>query len=206
MRSSPALQRSSPDTDSLRSWLSAMLVAGIWFEVLWRAAERAPVGAIAPPLAAVVGLATQLTFTAIETSLAVAAWALLGRRVRWRGLAPALLTASVTEAAAVWVASGASGFPESVRVLLAGTRGGALEQGSGSALARAFASLGLLTLVRLLLATCAHAHELRASPRPGISARRRWQDAALMVLAFYGASRLALWWGLDLLQGRSFEP
>ena len=105
----------------------------------------------------------------------------------------------------MWVASGASGFPESVRVLLAGTRG-ALEHPSESALARAFASLGLLTLLRLLLAISAHAHELRASPGLAISTRRRWQDAALLVLTFYGASRLALWWGLDLLQGRSFEP
>ena len=205
MRSTPALPVPAPSLETLRAWGFAWLAAAIWFEVLWRAAELAPPARLSTAMAAAVGLATQVAFVAVEASLGTAAWAVLGRRVRWRSLAPALLTASVAEAVAVWVVSGASRLPEPVRVLLVGARG-ALEPTSESSLSRAFAGFGLLAILRLLLTTCAHADALKACAGPQLSHRRRWQDAVLLVLAFYGASRLALWWGLDLLRGRSFEP
>ena len=205
LRHTPALRLPVPKLEELRSWSFALLAAGIWFEVLWRAAEVAPRARLSTAMAAAVGLTTQLFFVAIEASLGTAAWAALGRCVRWRTLAPALLTASVAEAGAVWVVSGAGGLPETMRVLLAGARG-ALEPASESALSRAFAGFGILALLRLLLGTCAHADSLRACPGPLLSNRRRWQDAAILVIAFYAASRLAIWWGLDLLRGRSFEP
>ena len=205
MRPTSALRLPVPKLEELRAWLFALFAAGIWFEVLWRAAEVAPPAQLTTAMAASVGLATQLVFVAIEASLGSAAWAALGRRVRWRALALALLTASVAEAVAVWVVSGAGGLPETMRVLLAGARG-ALEPASESVLSRAFAGFGILALLRLLLSTCAHADSLRACPGPLLSNRRPWQDAALLVIAFYAASRLAIWWGLDLLRGRSFEP
>jgi hypothetical protein len=122
--------------------------------------------------------------------------------VRWGDLAPALLTVSVTEAFAVALLSEPALLPEAVRVLLAGSRASSAPTEPG-ALAQAFAGLGLLTLLRLALATHVHVDALRASAAG--ASPRRWQHAALLVLAFYSASRLAIWWGLDLIRGRSFE-
>jgi hypothetical protein len=188
-----------------RAWAFSLCAASIWFEALWRATRDAPASPLTPTLAAIVGLATQLTYTALEASLATAAWLSLGRSVRWSALAPALLTASVTEAFAVSVIAERPYWPQGWRVALAGAR--ALpEHVAAGPLAQAFAGFGVLTLVRLVLATHAHADALRASAPHSTCASRRWRDAALLVLTFYAASRLAIWWGLDLFRGRSFEP
>jgi hypothetical protein len=188
-----------------RAWAFAACAASIWFEALWRATHDAPASPLTPTVAAAVGLATQLVYTSLEASLATAAWSSLGRDVRWSALAPALLTASVTEAIAVSVIAERPYLPQAWRVALAGAR--ALpEHVAMSPLAQAFAGFGVLALVRLALATWAHVEALRACGRHSTSASPRWRDAALMVLTFYTASRLAIWWGLDLFRGRSFEP
>src|SRR5262245_16366469 len=77
------------DLGVLRSWGLALLAAGVWFEVLWLAARAEPPRALTPVAAAAVGLVAQLGFTALEASLAVAAWLASGARVRWSELAPA---------------------------------------------------------------------------------------------------------------------
>ena len=188
-----------------RAWAFALCAASIWFEALWRTTRDASASPLTPTVAALVGLGTQLVYTALEASLATAAWSSLGRDVRWSRLAPALLTASVTEAFALSVISERPYWPQAWRVALAGARAQPEHVAAGP-LAQAFAGFGVLTLARLVLATHAHADALRASVSHSTSASRHWRDAALLVLTFYAASRLAIWWALDLFRGRSFEP
>lgn len=175
-------------------WLFATLTAIFWFEVLWRSAEVAGRESPGPLVIALVGLASQVGFTAVEAVLGVAIWASSGATARWSVLMPLLLTASAAEAAAVAVITGQPALAEPWPVLLAGVRAAA-EPGNPGALLQAFASFGLLTLVRLALAAHAHA----------TAARTNWRHAALVVLGLYLASRCAMWWTLDLMRGHSFE-
>ncbi len=177
----------------------------VWFEALWRTTRDSPATSLSPALAATVGLATQLAFTALEASLGVAAWGSLGRNVRWSMLAPALLTASIPEAVAVSVLAEQPALPEVWRVAMAGLRA-MPEYVAASPFVQAFAGLGALTLTRLVLATHAHTAALRVCAARAAAPARHGRDAALLVLAFYAVSRLAIWWGLDLVRGRSFEP
>lgn len=175
-------------------WLFAALTAAFWFEVLWLGAIGSDAASMPPALAAAAGLGAQLAFTALEASLGVATWGVLGRRVAWSALSARLLTASAAEAAAVAIASGRPALAAPWGLLLAGARANphAMPQ---DALAQSFATFGLLTVVRLALATHVHATAARVD-------RRR---AALVVLGFYLASRCAMWWTLDLMRGHSFE-
>ena len=175
-------------------WLFGALTTCFWFEVLWRAARDAGELSMSPALAAAVGLATQLAFTAIEASLGATVWASFGERVSWARLMAALLTVSSTEAAAVAITSGHPALPAPWPVLLAGPRA-APHVGPASAGTQVFAAFGALTLARLVLATHAHA----------AAARTSWRRAALVVITFYLASRCAMWWSLDLMRGHSFE-
>jgi len=209
VRSSPSPLRSEPAAPNAagatpdpvgsargagRTWWFALLASAVWFEVLWLAARVESHGSLSPEASAAVGLASQLAFTAVEASLGAAAWGALGVRVRWSELAPALLAVSVTEATAVAVTSGQTHLPEAWRVLLAGAR--AHPAATTDALARAFAAFGALAVLRLALAAQAHA----------AAARVPFRRALTLVLGFYLAARLVLWWSLDLMQGRSFEP
>ena len=182
-----SVRRNSP-------WLFAALTAIFWFEVLWRSAEVAGRESPGPVVIALAGLVSQLGFTALEAVLGVAAWASLGTTARWSVLMPLLLTASAAEAAAVAVITGQPALAQPWPVLLAGARAAAGRANAG-AFVLAFAGFGLLTLVRLALATHAHA----------TAARVPWRRAALVVLGFYLASRCAMWWTLDLMRGHSFE-
>jgi hypothetical protein len=177
-------------------WLFAALTATVWFEVL-RAAATTSDHTMPPLAAALAGLASQLAFTALEASLAVATWGVMGTRVHWSALAPRLLTVSAAEAFAVAVAAGQPALPPPWPVLLAGSRagpeGGA--SGDGGVFLQAFAAFGVLTLVRMALAGFAHAR----------AARVPWARAMLVVVGFYLASRCAMWWTLDLMRGHSFE-
>ena len=175
-------------------WVFAILTAAFWFEVLWLGAVGADAPAMPPVFAATAGFASQIAFTAFEASLGVATWSVLGVRVRWTELTPRLLTASAAEAAAVAIAAGHPALAVPWGVLLAGSRADPNPMPQG-ALAQAFAAFGLLTIVRLALATHTHARTAR------VDARR----AALVVLGFYLASRCAMWWTLDLMRGHSFE-
>ena len=175
-------------------WLFAALTTCFWFEVLWRAARDAGDLSMPPALAAAVGLATQLAFSAFEASLGVAVWGSFGERVSWSRLMAALLTVSSTEAAAVAITSGHPALPAPWPVLLAGPRA-APHAGPAGVGTQVFAALGALTLVRLAFATHAHA----------AAARTSWRRAALVVITFYLASRCAMWWSLDLMRGHSFE-
>jgi hypothetical protein len=174
-------------------WLFAALTATVWFEVLWHSAASSD-GALPPLAAALAGLASQLAFTAVEASLGVATWAAMGTRVPWSALAPRLLTASAAEAFAVAVTAGRPALPPPWPLLLAGVRA-APETAAGGEFLQPFAAFGVLALVRLALASHAHAQ----------AARVPWARAGLVVLGFYLASRCAMWWTLDLMRGHSFE-
>jgi hypothetical protein len=173
--------------------VTALLVATMWLDVLHDSA------AVASPRAAwwlaLAGLAAQLGFTAFEALAAAALWRLAGYPVGWSALAPRILAASAAETLAVSIAAGRARLALSWAALLAGPR--ALRGPSGEhGLAAAFAAVGLLALARVLLSAWLQARAARAG----------LETALALVLAMWLVSRLAVWWMIDLLQGRSFQP
>src|SRR5262249_27393979 len=164
----------------------------MWVEVLGRGL---PVGSALPAwFAPVIGLATQLLFTAGEALVAVAAWRAQGATVAWRVIAPRLIVAAAAETLAVSIASGRAELPAPIAVALAGPRAAGAAPASG--LAFAFASAGALAMVRVL--TSAHL-QARAAHVP-------FARGLATVLVLWLIPRLVLWWGFDLMQGRSFQP
>ena len=192
MTTSSIAPATAADVGEARIRVTALLVATMWLEVLESGARTGHM--TAPWLVASAGLAAQLAFTAGEAAAAAAAWRLMGHRVRWSALAPRLLVASSAETLAASIASGRAHLPRGVALALAGPR--AAESAPSHGLAAAFAAVGLLTLVRLLLSAWLQARAARAS----------FASAIALVLTLWLGSRLAVWWTFDLLQGRSFEP
>lgn len=174
--------------------VTALLVAALWFDVLLASARHARVGALPPLATAAAGLATQILFTALEALAARAAWHATGRALRWRELAPRLFAVSSAEAFAISVATGGTVLPSWLAQLLAGARA-APGPVPDTGLAFAFAAFGLLTVLRVVLS--AHAQARLAGAR--------WSHALGLVTALYLATRLAMWWTSDLMQGRSFQ-
>jgi len=180
------------DVGEARMRVTALLVATMWLEVLEATARAAHTAK--PWLVACAGLVAQLAFTAGEAAVAAAGWQAIGRRVRWSALAPRLLVASAAETLAVSIAAGRAHLPRGWALALAGPR--AAESAPPHGLAAAFAAVGLLAIVRLLLSAWLQARAARAS----------FASAITLVLALWLGSRLAVWWTFDLLQGRSFQP
>ena len=181
-------------TAEARACVIALLVAAMWFDVLYDAARHAGNLSLPPWLAALAGLATQLAFTACEAPVAAQAWSVACEQVRWRVLAPRLLGVSSAEALAVTVAAGHTSVPPALAVWLAGPRAaGPAAPVSGPAFA--FAAFGLLTVARLLLSAHAQSGVARAS----------FMRALMVVLTLFLATRLVMWWSFDLMQGRSFR-
>src|SRR5262245_10293456 len=177
----------------LRVWATALIGGVMWFEVVRdsAASAHAPRAWLVP----VLGLATQLLFTAAEAAVATVGWRALGTRVRWRSLAPRILVASSAETLAVSIAVGRAALPHAVALALAGPRaGGVIAPMNGAA--AAFAAVGALALVRMLLSA-----RLQADAAGAPIARAFW-----LVSAMWAVSRLALLWTFDLLNGRSFQP
>jgi hypothetical protein len=174
-----------------RAWGTALLVVPLWIAALVRAARAWP----APPLSGAAMVAAALAAQALATlgeALALrTAWGALGRRAAVRALAPRLFAASAAEAFAVAVAAGTGALPVGLAVVLAGAR--AASDAPTGAWGRAWAALGVLTLVRLALSAAAQAEV----------ARVRWRDALVVALVAWLATRLAMWWTLVLLQGRT---
>jgi hypothetical protein len=192
MTTSSIAPATAADIGEARMRVTALLVATMWLEVLEASARTTH--AAKPWLAALAGLAAQLAFTAGEAAAAGSAWRLIGRHVAWGVLAPRLLVASAAETLAVSVAAGRTHLPRAWALALAGPRAG--EGAPSHGLAAAFAAVGLLALVRLLLSAWLQAR----------AARARFRSAVTLVLALWLGSRLAVWWTFDLLQGRSFQP
>jgi hypothetical protein len=175
--------------------LTALLVSALWFDVLWSATRHGHAAGLPPAAAAAIGLASQWLVCALESVAARAAWRTLGRRAAWHELWPRILAASAAEAFAVSIATGNPSLPSWLAQLLAGARAAPLAAGD-TGLAFAFAGFGVLALLRMLVSAHAQARLVGA----------RLSHALALVLAFYLATRLAMWWSSDLMQGRSFEP
>jgi len=194
MTSSPIAPTSAQPVDlgEARVRVTALLVATMWFDVLYGAAQ---VGrAHTRWIVAVAGLCAQLAFTAAEAAVAVVGWRAMGRNVRFVALATRLLVASAAETLAVGIASGRAYLPREWALLLAGPR--AVEPTRPlHGLATAFAATGVLAIVRMLFSAALQARAARAS----------FAAALALVLAMWLVSRLAVWWAVDLLQGRSFQ-
>jgi hypothetical protein len=192
--SSTIAPASAPTADlgEARLRVTALIVATMWFDVLYGAAQIGR--AHAPWIVALAGLVAQLAFTAAEAAVAVAGWRALGRRVRWSALGTRLLVASSAETLAVSIASGSSHVPRDWALALAGPRAVA-GPGLPHGLAAAFAATGVLAIARML---CSAALQARA-------ARASFAAALGLVLSMWLVSRLAVWWTFDLLAGRSFQ-
>jgi len=192
--SSTIAPASAPTADpgEARLRVTALIVATMWFDVLYGAAQIGR--AHAPWVVALAGLVAQLAFTAAEAAVAGVGWRVIGRHVPWSVLGARLLVASSAETLAVSIASGSSHVPRDWALLLSGPRaiaGTALPHG----LAAAFAATGVLAIARML---CSAALQARA-------ARASFAAALGLVLSMWLISRLAVWWTFDLLKGRSFQ-
>ena len=105
------------------------------------------------------------------------------------------LAASACEAFAVAIVTGHVPMARPLALLLCGMRaapGAWVTSGFG----RAFAAMGLLTLMRIMLSAQAQARLAGVPLMRGIG----------VVGSLHLAARLVMWWGSDLLQGRSFQP
>ena len=181
------------DLGEARVRVTALLVATMWFDVLYGSAQSNRMHT--PWVVALAGLAAQLAFTAAEAAVAAAGWRAIGRRVSWSALGTCVLVASSAETLAVSIASGRAHLPRDWALALAGPRavaGTAPAHGLGMA----FAATGILALVRMLFSASLQARAARASLGAALA----------LVLAMWLVSRLAGWWTFDLLSGRSFEP
>ena len=177
----------------LRVWVTALIVSTMWFQVLAESTRGRFAGAAwVAPLA---GLAAQLGFTALEAAIAVALWRALGAGVSWGALVPRLQIASAAETLAVDIAAGHALLPRPIAIALAGPRA-ADAAAPSHGLAAAFAAAGALALVRMLVSASLQSRAAGAS----------FARAFGLVLCMWLASRLIVWWGFDLLQGRSFRP
>jgi hypothetical protein len=174
--------------------LTALLVGLVWAEVLWTAARHAR-GDLSPGIMALGGLGAQLMFCAFEAFVAGMVWRAQDRPVAWSALFTRVLAASACEAFAVAIVTGRVPMAQPLALLLCGMRASAgawITSGFG----RAFAAMGLLTLMRILLSAQAQARLARVPLMRGL-----WVVGSLHL-----AARLVMWWGSDLLQGRSFQP
>jgi len=182
-----------PQRRELRVWVTALIVSTMWFQVLSESTR----GRLAGPawLAPLAGLAAQLGFTALEAAIAMALWRALGAGVSWSTLVPRLQIASAAETLAVDIAAGHAMLPRGIAIAIAGPRA-AGAAGLTHGLAAAFAAAGALALARMLVSASLQSRAAGAS----------FARAFGLVLFMWLASRLIVWWGIDLLQGRSFQP
>lgn len=175
--------------------VTALLVTLFWFDVLWEGARLHPASGLGPLAVALVGLASQLAFSAFEALAARAAWQMLGHEPTWGALATRIVAASSAEAFAVSIATGGTGLPSWFAQLLAGARAAPLAT-PDAGLAFAFSGFGVLAIARMALSAHAQARLVRVPFARG----------ALIVSAFWFATRLMMWWSSELAQGRSFQP
>lgn len=177
----------------VHAWITALCVSILWLQVLWAGAPRFASGTLTPEWATVLGLATQWACVLIEAAGARMVWFAVGASPSFAALAARIFAASAAEAFAVGMLVGAPEWPAPLAVALCGARadpGFLALGGAGSA----FAAFGVLTVLRLVVSAHAQARLARASFGRGM----------LVVAALYLVTRLVLWWGFDLLQGRSF--
>ncbi len=183
--------RIAPCASETHVRVTALLVALAWAEVLWCASpglhSRASRGVLT-----LAGLAAQLVFSVLEGFAAAVVWRATGARVGAWALATRVLAASAAEAFAVAILAGTIALPQHLAVVLCGPRAWpAWVPASG--LERAFAGTGLLLGVRLVLSASAQARRAGATFGRGLA----------VVGSLHVAARLALWWGSELVLGRS---
>jgi hypothetical protein len=176
-------------------WIAAVLMT-------WWATDRQ----LLPPAIAAhgqwsaAGLVTGLTRLVLFTLEALvywAAWRALGTRLNLFTLAMWILSLSMFDALAVRIGELGRAHPSDwtfVAIVLAGpvavAAPGAATTGTTAAV---FGTVGLLDVVRIG-AWCDVQRR---------AARTTWRRPVVITLALWTVSRLALWWGLDLVRGRS---
>lgn len=176
-------------------WIVAVLMT-------WWASDRQ----LLPPAAAAhgpwsaAGLVTGLTRLALFTLEALlywAAWCAVGTRLSLFTLTMWILTLSMLDVLALRVADLGRAHPGDwtfAAIVLAGpvavAAPGSTSIGTAAAV---FGTIGLLDLARI----AAWCDVQRRAARTG------WRPPVFITLSLWLASRLALWWGLDLGRGRS---
>jgi len=202
---SPILTWSVPAGPEGARWrrgvaLFCLLAIASWWELGWRqgsvlAASRH----VSLALPAALMVAAHLAASAIEASAYVLWWRTRGARLPWRPFFAGLVALSLVDRCAASLASLAERAPALVPYLapLVGpqlwrTRPPGVEPG----LWAAFGGLGLLTLARI------GATAWLQSAGTG----RRWRVAIVVTAITWLASRVAVWWAVDLVRGRSPLP
>jgi hypothetical protein len=187
--------RAGPDV--LRTWVWVLVMSIAWWnagrDVLAGGAAHAP-AATTPAAVAVAFALAKLTGHLIEAAVYRAWWRLRAVRVSYLDLLAAVVSLSLFDLLGLAVrarAAGAAWLPWIVGPRAAGVAG-AGEAG----LAVAFSALGLLTLLRLAGT---------ALVQRRLSGRGLGESIAL-TLGLWLATRLAVWWTVDLLRGRSPVP
>lgn len=179
-------------------WPLALFVCAValfWHDTLVAQLAHSPELAptrVLPRVSAASGVFTQLLFSALEAFLYARAWRATGRRLPWLRTACELFVISSLEAFAVFMLQrpNASSF-----VWLLGARAAWPGGIASSGLARALGGVGVLAFLRVALTVHVQSRATGA----------RYAQASALTLAGWLGSRLALWWTIDLLRGRSFE-
>lgn len=196
LSSTPATHLPPPRTRhaEAHAWITAGFALALWAQVLWAGAPEVSSGRLTPSLALTLGLATQCVAVLIEAASARMLWFALGLSPGYGALFARILAASAAEAFAVGVLAGSPALPPAAAAFLCGPRAIAgFDAASG--VESAFAALGALAVLRMLVSAHGQASLARSSFARGM----------LVVGALYLSTRLALAWGFDLLQGRSFQ-
>lgn len=178
-------------------WPLALFVCAValfWHDTLMAQFAHSPHLAprhVTPQWAAAVGVTTQLVCSALEAWGYARVWSAFGRRLPWWRTTASLFVISALEAFALFllIQPGSSALTWCV-----GARALWQEGVITDGLARAFGGVGALAILRLALTA-----QVEARGTGG-----RFAPALAIVLAGWFGTRLALWWTLDLLRGRSF--
>jgi hypothetical protein len=181
--------------DALRTWVWVLVMSIAWWnagrDVLAGAAAHAPATA-APPAMAVAFALAKLGGHLIEAAAYRAWWTLRAVRVRYLDLLAAVVSLSLLDLLGLALRSRASGAAWLPWVV--GPRAGGIAGAGG--LGVAFGALGLLTLLRL----AGTAYVQRRLSGRGLT------ESFALTLGLWLATRLAVWWAVDLLRGRSPVP
>lgn len=171
-----------------------------WWELGWRQAGALGAGRqAAPAVAAGLMAAAHLAASAVEASAYALWWRTRGARLPWRPFFVGLVALSLVDRLATGLAELALRSP-SLAPWLAPLAGPQLVRarlpGLEPGLWAAFGGLGALTLVRLAATALLQA----------AGTGRRLQAALAVTALVWLATRVAVWWTVDLVRGMSPLP
>ncbi len=197
----PPASASPTDRRSTRTYAVFLVIALVsWWEAAYR--QGAGLGGerhLAPALVASVMIVARVLASAVEALTYVLWWRWRGERLPYARFLVALLALSIVDRLALSLAAWATRAP-SLAPWIAPVVGphvlGKDWLHGQAGLRAAFGSLGVLTAARVGLTAWVQAAALR----------RRLGGVLLLTCGAWLLTRIALWWTVDLLRGRSLLP